>query len=201
MQDVCYIEDLDQAITLLKPLRLDILRRLDEPRTCPELADFFGETPQKIYYHMKALETARLVEKVEEKRVRGVVEGYYQAAARSYWLAPKLVGQIGTGRQARDQLSLRVLLELAEEVIEDTGKLGSLSPLGSNVPSLSLSAHIHLPNVHRRAEFLKEVQVVFQELARKYGLPDDDQPIITDEQGFRLVLMCYPKPDDANSGT
>lgn len=192
MQDVCYIEDLQQAMTLLKPQRLDILRQLDEPRTCPELADFFDETPQKIYYHIKALETAGLVAKVEERRVRGVVEGSYRAIARSYWLAPALVGQIGSTRQAADQASLRVLLSLAEEVIEDTGKLGSVSSVGKQVPSLSLSAHIHLPDAKRRGEFLQEVQAVFQQLATKYGLPEDDMAV-TDEQGFRLVLMCYPK--------
>lgn len=200
MQDVCYIEDLDRAMTLLKPQRLEILRRMDTPRTCPELADYFDESAQKIYYHVKALETARLVEKVEEKRVRGAVEGYYQASARSYWLAPTLVGQIGTPTQARDQMSLRVLLGLAEEVIEDTGKLGSASALGTDVPSLSLSAHIHLPDARRRAEFLTEVQAVFQQLAIKYGLPETQTPVITDEQGFRLVLMCYPKPDLPSPG-
>jgi DNA-binding transcriptional ArsR family regulator len=192
MQDVLYIEDVEQAMTLLKPIRLEILKRLDEPRTCPELADYFDETPQKVYYHVKALESAGLVEKVGERRVRGVVEGHYQASARSYWLAPKLVGQIGGEKVAQDQLSLRVLLELAEEVHDDIGKLGNRSAVGSDVPSLSLSAHIYLPDANRRAEFLKELQELFQHLARKYGLPEDE-PLITDEQGFRLVLMCYPK--------
>jgi len=200
MQDIYYIEDLDQAMTLLKPQRLDILRRLDAPRTCPELADFFDETPQKIYYHMKALETADLVKKVEEKRVRGAIEGYYQAVARSYWLAPKLVGQIGTEAQSRDQLSLGILLRLAEEVMEDIGKLGSASVLGSDVPSLSMSAQIHLPDARRRAEFLNELQAVFQELARKYSLPAQNEPGVTDEQMFRLALICYPKPEQTNPG-
>lgn len=196
MQDVLYIEDVDRAMTLLKPIRLEILKRLDEPRTCPELADYFDETPQKVYYHVKALEQAGLVDKVAERRVRGTVEGHYQASARAYWLAPQLVGQIGGAKSAQDQLSLRVLLELAEEVHEDIGKLGNRAALssvtGDDVPSLSLSAHIHLPNANRRAEFLRELQEVFQQLARKYGLPDDE-PLVTDEQGFRLVLMCYPK--------
>lgn len=192
MQDVLYIEEVPQAMTLLKPIRLEILQQLGEPRTCPELADFFDETPQKIYYHIKALESAGLVDRIGERRIRGAVEGHYQASARSYWLAPKLVGQIGGPKQAQDQLSLRVLLDLAEEVHDDIGKLGNRSVVGQDVPSLSLSAHIHLPNANRRAEFLQELQEVFQNLARKYGLPDD-QPLLTDEQGFRLVLMCYPK--------
>src|SRR5215218_8426464 len=112
MQDVLYIEDVDKAMALLKPIRLEILKRLDEPRTCPELADYFDETPQKVYYHVKALENARLVDKVAERRVRGVVEGHYQASARAYWLAPQLVSQIGGARGAQDQMSLRVLLDL-----------------------------------------------------------------------------------------
>lgn len=192
MQDLLYIEDVAQAMTLLKPSRLEILKRLDEPRTCPELADYFDETPQKIYYHVKALEQAGLVAKVSERRVRGAVEGHYQASARSYWLAPQLVGQIGGPKAAQDQLSLRVLLDLAEEVHDDIGKLGNRSVAGIDVPSLSLSAHIHLPDASRRAAFLAELQATFQQLARKYGLPDDT-PMLTDEQGFRLVLMCYPK--------
>lgn len=192
MQDVFYIDELEQATALLKPARMELLKRMDEPRTCPELAEFFGETAQKIYYHVKALEKAGLVEKVDEKRVRGVVEGYYQARAHSYWLAPALVGKIGGQRMTQNQVSLRVLLDLAEEIHDDIGRLGHQAEAGKDVPSLSLSAHIYLPNGSRRAEFLREVQTVFEDLARKYGTPQDDLEI-ADGQGYRLVLVCYPK--------
>jgi DNA-binding transcriptional ArsR family regulator len=191
MQDVCYIEDVEQAMALLKPLRLEILRRLGEPRTCPELAEIFNESAQKIYYHVKALQEAGLVDKVAQKQVRGTVEGYYQARARSYWLAPKLVGLVGSTRQARDQASLRVLLQLAEDVIEDTAKLGSASEVGRNVPSISLSAQIHLADAKQRGEFLQELQTTFQALAMKYGIADDSD----ESANFRLVLMCYPKQE------
>lgn len=167
MQDVCYIEDLEQAMALLKPLRLEILRRLDEPRSCDELAEVFQDSSQKIYYHVKALQEAGLVEKVADKRIRGTVEGYYQAKARSYWLAPSLVGKIGSLQQSRDQASLRILLQLAEDVIEDTARLGSKSEAGQAVASLSLSAQIHLADSAQKAEFLQELQTTFQNLAMK----------------------------------
>lgn len=194
MRDVFYIQDVDQATALLKPARVELLKRLDRPRTCPELADMLGDSAQKIYYHVKALEKVGLVEKVDEKRVRGVVEGYYQAVARSYWLAPQLVGEIGGERMTSDQISLRVLLDLAEEIHDDIGKLAHNNSAGKDVPSLSLSAHIYLPDGSRRAEFLQEIQTIFQNLARKYAIPQDDLDIV-DEQGFRLVLVCYPKHD------
>lgn len=192
MHDVLYIEQVEQAMTLLHPLRIELLKQMNEPRTCLELAEQFDTTPQKIYYHVKALEKAGLVDKVEERRVRGVVEGHYQAHAKSYWLAPSLVGQVGGASTARDQSSLRFLLALAEEVQDDIGRLGQKSELGDEVPSLGLSAHIYLPDGGRRAEFLNDVQEVFKELAQKYGIPLDE----TDDavgKLFRLVLACYPK--------
>lgn len=193
MQDVFYIESIEQAMALLKPMRIELLKQLGEPRTCPELADVFGESVQKVYYHVKALEEAGLVEKTDERRVRGTVEGHYQAKARSYWLAPELVGKIGGTQTSRDQSSLRVILEMTEDVQREVGHLGHRTEAGQHVPSLALSAHIHLPNAARRAEFLAEVQQIFQKLARDYGTPDGDLHVTTDEQGFRLVLVCYPK--------
>ena len=192
MQDVFYIETVDQARTLLTPHRLELLKQLDRPRTCPELAAFFGDSAQKVYYHVKALEHAGLVEKVGERRVRGAVEGSYQAKARSYWLAPDLVGGIGSAPMARDQASLGVLCSLAEEILDDVGHLAHRSAVGKTVHSLSLTAEIELPDGERRAAFMRDVQQVFEDLARSYGAqaPDrtDDRP-----QPFRLVLACYPR--------
>jgi DNA-binding transcriptional ArsR family regulator len=193
MQDVLYIENVDQAAALLTPIRIDLLKRLDIPRTCPELAEIFDATPQKIYYHVKALEKAGLVEKIEEHRVRGVVEGVYQAKARSYWLAPQLVGQVGGEKTARDQTSLRMLLALAEEMQNDIGHLGQQSEAGKPIPSLSLSGQIYLPDGERRTAFLEEVGQLFAELARKYGLPPDEADADLVGKTFNLVLACYPK--------
>lgn len=194
MQPVLYIESVDQAVALLKPRRIEILKRLDEPRTCPELAAEFGESAQSIYYHVKALEQAGLVEKVGERRVRGTVEGHYQARAQSYWLAPQLVGQIGGPRASQDQTSLRYLLALAEEVQSDVGRLAQQVEAGQSVPSLSLAANVYLPDGDRRAAFLRDVQATFERLARDYGRPADEATSPTTAgQDFRLALACYPQ--------
>jgi DNA-binding transcriptional ArsR family regulator len=195
MQDIFYIEGIEQAVELLKPIRLEMVKRLDEPRTCPELAEFLHNSPQKIYYHMKALEKVGLVEKVEERRVRGIVEGYYQAKARSYWLAPSLVSKVGGQRLTQDQTSLRFLLSLAEELQDDIGHLGHRSESGTSVPSLGLSAHVQLPEGERRAEFLAEVRTMFETLARKYGVRRDHPLSEYEASNFRLILACYPQEE------
>jgi DNA-binding transcriptional ArsR family regulator len=191
MRDVYYIRDLAQAKTLLKPQRVEVLKQLGRPRTCAELASHFNETPQRMNYHLKALENAGLVEKVEERPTGGRNESVYQASAVSYWMAPKLIGKIGGRRTTRDQISLKYLLALTEEVQEDVGRLGEQSGAGKDIPSLSMSAQIYLPDGDRRAAFLTEVQETFQQLARSYGLPGDAPQ--AKSETFRLVLACYPK--------
>src|SRR5713101_5908564 len=198
MQDVIYIEEIDQAATLLNPLRLDLLKRMAEPRSCPELAEFVGETPQKVYYHVKALERANLVTRVSERRVRGTVEGRYQAKGRSYWLSPGLVGRIGGRGRARDQFSLGFLLTLAEELQADIGHLSEVD--AEEIPSLGLSAEIYLEDSARRAAFLQEVQHTVEALARKYGVRGSDEVPHGKGQSFRLVLACYPKPVSRRKG-
>jgi DNA-binding transcriptional ArsR family regulator len=196
MQDVYYINEVEQAAALMNPLRIEMLKHMDEPRTCPELAEVFGETAQKLYYHVKALEKANLVEKVAERRVRGVVEGIYQAKARAYWVSPQLVRALG-GEDTGSQTNLRFLLTLAEEVHDDIGRLTQVLENSDDVPTMALSAHVHLPDADARAEFLDEAQQLFEALARKYGAQAGIGA--TSGQLFRLVLAAYPKVEKSEN--
>lgn len=190
MQDVLYVEVAGQAGALLHPLRIEVLKKLAEARSCPELAKELGETSQKIYYHVKILESAGLIEKVQERRVRGIMEGIYRARAKSYWLSPSLAGKVGGAPRARDQMSLGFLLSLAEEIHADVGRLGERSEDGAAVSSLGISFQIELENAEARARFLKELQETFQGLAKKYSASDS-----TEGQGFQVSLVCYPRPE------
>jgi hypothetical protein len=163
-----------------------------EPHSCPELADLLHQSTPKVYYHVKAMEKAGLVERVGERKVKAILEGVYQARARSYWLSPQLVSRLGGKRRAQDELSLSYLLNLAEELQSDIGHLAQAA--NEQVPSLGSSAEIYLPDGQRRAAFLAEVQQTFQNLARKYGLPEGEAATSTAGQGFRLMLACYPQP-------
>lgn len=186
MQNVVYIDDVDRAAVLLKPLRIRLLQLLAEPRSLAELAADTGETPQKLHYHVKVLEGAGLVDKVDERRSGPMIESLYQASARSYWLAPQIIEQAGGHRRAEDDLSLAYLLGLAEEMQGDLGRLGEVAMV-EDVPSLGLDLLVHLAP-QRRAEFARDVQEMFQSLAERYGLRGDEAAGET----FRVVLACYP---------
>jgi DNA-binding transcriptional ArsR family regulator len=185
MRDVLYLDRIEQAETLLKPQRIDVLRQLAEPRSCTEVATRLDQTPQRVYYHVKRLVEADLVTQVSERKVRGIHEGIYRASARSYWLSPRLVGRIGL-RKKQDEMSLGYLLDLMEEVQADVGALDRTAP---DLPSIGVSGEIRV-RPEQRQEFLDDLKTVLQDLFTRYGGAEGD--------AFKLAVACYPKgePDE-----
>jgi DNA-binding transcriptional ArsR family regulator len=182
VKDLLYVDGFEQAEALLKPQRVEVLRHLSEPRSCTEVGQRLDQTPQRVYYHVKRLVDAGLVTQVSERRVRGIVEGIYQAAAKSYWLSPRLVGTIG-GRRVRDELSLGYLIELVEDVQSDLATIDRTRP---ELPTLGVSGRIAL-TPERRAEFFTELRATLQDLFTRYGGPEGDP--------FALAITVYPKED------
>jgi DNA-binding transcriptional ArsR family regulator len=180
MRDVLYLDQLEQAETLLKPSRIEVLRLLAEPRSCTEVAAQLDQTPQRVYYHVKRLVEAGLATQVSERRVRGIHEGVYQASARAYWLSPRLVGRIGL-RTPQDELSLGYLLDLMEEVQADVAGLDRTAP---ELPSIGVSGEIRV-RPEQRQEFLDDLKTALQDLFTRYGGAEGD--------AFKLAVACYPK--------
>jgi DNA-binding transcriptional ArsR family regulator len=180
MRDVCYLDRIEQAETLLKPQRIEVLRLLAEPRSCTEVAVELDQTPQRVYYHVKRLVAAELVTQVSERKVRGIHEGVYQASARAYWLSPRLVGRLGL-REQRDELSLGHLLDLMEQVQAD---VAALDRTAGERPSIGIAGEIRVRPEQRKA-FLDDLKATLQDLFTRYGGDEGD--------AFKLAVACYPK--------
>jgi DNA-binding transcriptional ArsR family regulator len=183
MRDVLLLDDLSQAEALLKPQAIEVLRQLAEPHSCTEIGERLGQTPQRVYYHVKRLVDAGLVDQIAERKVRGIHEGIYLASARSYWVSPHLVGRIGGSRRAQDELSLGYLLGLMEQVQTDVAALDSESA-ARELPSLGVSGEIRL-RPEERQQFFDDLRRVLQELFTRYGGAHGD--------AFKLAVACYPK--------
>jgi DNA-binding transcriptional ArsR family regulator len=180
VQEVLYLERVEQAEALMKPKRVQVLREFDAPRTCTQVGAALGESPQAVYYHVKRLQAADLIELVEERRVRGITEGVYQAVARSYWVSPQLVGRVGPDREPADHLGLGFLLSLAESLQAD---LAGLAATPAVLPSFGVSGEIHL-SAEQGAAFVGDLQKAFAEVLERYSGSEG--------HAFRLALACYP---------
>jgi DNA-binding transcriptional ArsR family regulator len=178
--DTPYIETVEQADALLKPKRVEVLRQLAEPRTCTQIGQVLGDTPQAVYYHVKRLQAAQLVELVSEHRVRGITEGVYRAVARSFWVSPAIAGRLGPPRAREELLGLGYLLDLTEEMARDLSALAAGPPA---LPSFGIAGDIHLAP-EDGAAFVAELQRAFGEVLERYGGGEGHQ--------FRLTLACYP---------
>lgn len=184
-----HVETIAQAEALFTPQRVEVLRSLDEPRSCTEIGVVLGQTPQKVYYHVKKLLSAELALQVDERRVRGIHEGVYQAAARSYWLSPRLLGTIGK-RPVRDELSLGYLLQLVEDVQVDLSLLDGGQPddeeSAAQLATLGVSGEIRL-RAQDRPAFLADLRQTLQGLFARHGGSGGEV--------LRLAVACYPRPD------
>ena len=77
------ITDPRLAKALAHPLRIEILRRLDERTASPsEIADEVGAPLTHVSYHVRKLASLGLIELVRKRPKRGVVEHYYSAKRR-----------------------------------------------------------------------------------------------------------------------
>lgn len=189
MREIFLLENTSQVQALVGPLRLAVLRHLSQPATNGEIAALLGESPQKTHYHLKALEEAGLVERVDERKVRGIMEGVYQATARSYWLSPALTGEPGARRRVGGQVNLGFLVTLAESVQSDLARLAKYE---GDVPSLAFALDIDLKDSDAK-DFLREARATVEKVSSKYAGKASRSRSRT---RFRLALACYPGPGD-----
>jgi DNA-binding transcriptional ArsR family regulator len=92
LKETHYIDDLETLRVVADPLRLRILTMLsDTPCNVKQVADRLGEKPTRLYYHVNALEGVGLVQLVETRINRSIVEKYYLAVARDIRVDSRLL--------------------------------------------------------------------------------------------------------------
>lgn len=91
MRDEMVLESTGQIRALAHPTRLRILWLLSDSRlTNKQLATVLTEPAARIHFHVRELANAGLIELVEERPKGGVIEKYYQSAARNFRLTPEI---------------------------------------------------------------------------------------------------------------
>ncbi|GHO84940.1 winged helix-turn-helix domain-containing protein [Dictyobacter formicarum] len=108
MRDEITLETPEQIRALAHPLRQRIIHALtDAPYTNKQLATRFNVSPPRLYFHVRELLAAGLIEIVSEQPKGGVIEKYYRAVAR--------VMRLGT--QTRQAANEEDLLAKSLEVV------------------------------------------------------------------------------------
>ena len=106
------ITDLKTLRVVSDPLRMrsvEILRRA--PATVKELGHALGIAPKKLYYHVNMLEQHALIRVVSTRRVSGIVEKRYRAAAYLF-MFQDIVDIASSGRAPDEQSRYEVAAHL-----------------------------------------------------------------------------------------
>lgn len=117
MKATMVLDRVEQLNALSNSKRLMILKALvNEPLSASALAKQVGLKSSQLYYHLNELTALELVEVVEEKQVRNLIERTYRATARHYSLASHLLPQQDGGEQA-----MKTLESFFEVTMQDVG--------------------------------------------------------------------------------
>jgi DNA-binding transcriptional ArsR family regulator len=189
IQEKYVVEDIEQAAALLHPTRVEILMKLREARSSAEVARLIGDTPQKVNYHMKALEKVGLIKKVGTRNVRNLIEVLYQAMAKTFILPESIGWNERLIQKAKDQGSLAHMIETSERIKRDAIELMEQSDQEEQVPSATLQLEVQLLDHEHRQAFINDYVQMMQQLVNKY------QPSGADEksQTYQIISTIYPK--------
>jgi DNA-binding transcriptional ArsR family regulator len=188
--DTYIVTDPEQAVALLNPLRAQILAHLREPASASEVARAMNEAPQRINYHLKALEKTGLVRRAGTRQVRNLVEVLYTAIARSFVLSETLGFEPETVRRMKEEGSLAHLVHASDKLKRDALKLLERSETGETVHSATLAATVRLASDSERQSFVQEYMEAVRRLTEKYGGATGNGE---DGAAFQLLAAVYPQ--------
>src|SRR5690242_10622523 len=163
--DVEVLEGAETAAAVLDPARLRILTALRDPDSSAGVARSLGLPRQRVGHHVRALEAAGLLTCVGERKKRNCVERLLRASARTYVLAPRLLGALGlTTDEARDRFSSTSLLAAAGKVIEEVSTLRpKAEAAGKKLPTLTLQTEVRFASARSQNAFLEELLSAFSD--------------------------------------
>jgi DNA-binding Lrp family transcriptional regulator len=87
MDKIKLLTKLDEIKIFSVPYRmkiLDYMYSFKAPATVKNIADKMGETPAKIHYHIKKMETMGIVRLVHTENVNGIIAKFYEPAAENF---------------------------------------------------------------------------------------------------------------------
>ena len=118
-RDLAVVEQDAQIKALANPERVRILTLLVERSgTAKQIADWVRATRGRVHYHIKELEKAGLIEQVRTVVTGGVVEKYYRAVARNFYMARGIGEYEGLSDEVQEMLSRSMLGWRRREVLE-----------------------------------------------------------------------------------
>lgn len=125
MKNIHQLQNLEQVKAMANPIRLRILELLrDKPMTTKQVATSLGEKPTKLYHHVDLLQETGLIDLVETRQNRNLIEKYYRAVAAEF-IVDRRVLELSKGTDAAtEEYESLFLSQLESTLIESRQSIG-----------------------------------------------------------------------------
>lgn len=195
--ELAFIDSTPAVAAVGHPERRALLEALaDRPDSSSGLAARIGDRRQRINYHLKALETAGLVELAEERPRRGLTERVFRPTARSFVIDPAVLGPLDAGTMAEegegDRWSARYAIALAARATREIAALESKARTGKKrLATASLDTIVHLKNPGAMAAFVEDLACAVAQVVARHQDPG------CGARPFRVSCSSWPAPSGA----
>ena len=180
------VRDAATLQALAHPIRVQVLEALRDEASAATVARRIGLSRQKVNYHLKELERAGLVQRVEERRAGNFIETLYRAVARTFLVSPEVAWADGRRFETlASQHALETLVLLGERLQRDAaGLLDRAAYDGAQIASASVTAEVSFADEEEREAFLNEYLEAIAPLLKRYGAKEGAP--------YRVMLAAYP---------
>ena len=205
LRDIEAVTDGPRAAALMQhPVRRRIVALARTPMSATEMAGRLGLTRQRVNYHVRQLERARFLERAERRLRRNMMEQRYVATARSYVIAPALLGALAPHANAvQDAASAAALFAITSRAQDDlTRVLAHADALSKRVATLSLTTDIRFATADQRAEFTRALERAITDLIASHSAPfTREGGSAGDGRPYRLFVGCHPIPAEPSTAS
>jgi predicted ArsR family transcriptional regulator len=177
-----------------------VLDEAREPTSATAIAERLGLPRQRVNYHVQALAKAGFLQRAGTRRKRNLVEQRWRASARSFVLAPTVLGPLAADpRRITDPLSAAHLLALGAQMCSELAEsMAQAREADKRLSTLSINTAFHFESAEQRAEFARALRDAVTDVVARFTSPaGPDAP----GRPFRLAVGCYPTPKETDDET
>lgn len=182
------IKDLETVKVISHPLRLQVCEYLiSGPRTVKEIAEYVGEPPNKLYYHINLLEKHGLIRIVKTRVVSGIIEKSYHVTAYSIRADESLLSPSGALVREGFPMMMSGMFERTAGDIKRSIDAGLIDLGNTDKEKHTLIAVHNLVRLspEQSREFFKR----FEDLIGEFNKAYSDSP---DDTAYGLTVALYP---------
>jgi DNA-binding transcriptional ArsR family regulator len=200
---VALLDEPDRLRVGLTPIRRRLLERLRQPASATQLASELAMGRQRVNYHLRALEKAKLVDLVEERQRRGCVERILIARAQAFIVDPAVMAaktgsgspaSLGVSRVAQDKFSAEHLIDTAADMVRDVTRMRvQAEKQGARLLTFTMQTDVSFAEPGDLERFTTTVAEFIVREAAKFHTPGGRR--------YRVVIGGHPSPRTDSTGT